>query len=101
MSNEKSRNDSPPVKAEVGNETDVEQTAQTISSREIEALVVSEEPTDRKLEALQTMKSELQARLAKNHGDDLAPLAEQVDSAIDQLSSAGGEAGVRSPLKTH
>lgn len=89
------------VDADVGDETDVEQTAQTINSREIDALVMSEEPLGKRLKALKGMKTELQARLAKNKGDDLAPLAKQIDSAIDRLSGAGGEAGTRSAIKTY
>lgn len=79
---------------------DVEKTAHAISSQEIKALMVSEEPVDMRLDALKGMKTELEARLSADHGEDLAPLIEEIDNAIDSLSSAGGEAGVRSPINT-
>lgn len=95
------KDDQTPIDADVGDETDVQRTAQTINARAIDALVMSEEPLGKRLEALKGMKTELQARLARNKGDDLAPLAEQVDRAIDRLSSAGGPTGTRSPIKTY
>ncbi|WP_306051762.1 hypothetical protein [Oceaniradius stylonematis] len=79
-----------------GAEDDADKTAQSITSRDIRAVAISAEPVDERLAALKSMKTELEARLSVDGGGDLAPLVEEVDNAIENLSSAGGEAGVRS-----
>lgn len=78
-----------------GTGDDADKTAQSITSRDIRAVAISAEPVDERLAALKSMKTELEARLSAD-GGDLAPLVEEVDNAIENLSSAGGEAGVRS-----
>ncbi|MCR9123369.1 MAG: hypothetical protein NXH91_13975 [Phyllobacteriaceae bacterium] len=96
----KDMNQSDRKHTETGAESDAEKTAQSISSQDIRAVAISAEPVDERLAALKSMKTELEARLSADAGSDLGPLVEEVDSAIENLSSAGGEAGVRASTAT-
>lgn len=92
----KDMNQSDRKHTETGSGDDAEKTAQSISSQDIRAVAISAEPVDERLAALRSMKTELEARLSADRGSDLGPLVDEVDNAIENLSSAGGEAGVRS-----
>ncbi|MBO6638124.1 MAG: hypothetical protein JJ920_13240 [Roseitalea sp.] len=92
----KDMNQSDRKHTKTGSGDDAEKTAQSISSQDIRAVAISAEPVDERLAALRSMKTELEARLSADRGSDLGPLVDEVDNAIENLSSAGGEAGVRS-----
>ncbi|MDP2122410.1 MAG: hypothetical protein Q8S27_05965 [Hoeflea sp.] len=75
-----------PVDAEVGGDDDIGGIAQTITSDDIDAILMSPSPVDERLEALRAMRSELEARSHADRGNDIAPLINQIDAAIALLS---------------
>lgn len=85
-------NDNPidPIDVQVGGDADPGGIAQTITSEDIQALLLSPDPVDTRLEALKQMRAELEARAAADRGEEFAPLIAEIDDAITQLS--GGDA---------
>jgi hypothetical protein len=75
-----------PIDATVGDAKDVEQTALTMGSREIQAAAISEEPLAERRDRLQRMRQELVSRMGTGKGEDLKPLLEEIDRAIAHLS---------------
>lgn len=82
-----------PIHLQVGGDADIGGIAQTITSQDIDALLVADAPVDERLEALKAMRSELEARLAADRGNEIAPLIDEVDAAIAQLMHASISAG--------
>lgn len=87
-----------PVNAEPGDPVDVKQTAQIITPADVQAIAVSEESVDLRRGKLLELKDDVQARLSTDHGNELAPIAHEIDRALKNLDSAGGEAGTRSAI---
>ena len=75
-----------PVDAQVGGDADIEGIAQTITADDINAVLMSSQPAVQRLEALKTMRSELEARSHADFGNEMAPLINDIDAAIDQLT---------------
>lgn len=84
MNAKASRTDKP-VKADVGDETDVTQTAFVITPRDVRAVMVSAAPVSEKLAELEAMKREVDARVRADPDHDLEPIANEIDQAIDRL----------------
>ncbi|MEQ8295952.1 MAG: hypothetical protein RIB53_02415 [Roseitalea porphyridii] len=76
-----------PVKADVGDETDVAQTALVITPRDVRAVMVSATPASEKLAELEAMKREVDARMRADPDHDLEPIAKEIDQAIKHLGS--------------
>ena len=76
-----------PIDASPGDSKDVEQTALTISSSEIAAAEISEGSREERIERLQRMKSDLEARMTGKEGDELAPLHDEIDRALARLNA--------------
>ena len=74
-----------PVKAEVGDQTDVEQTALTITPGDVRAVMVSAAPASEKIAELEAMKREVDARMRADPDHELEPIAKEIDHAIDNL----------------
>lgn len=75
-----------PVDVQIGGDADFEGIAQTITADDINAVLLSDQSVDQRLEALKSMRSELEARANADFGNDMAPLINDLDAAIDQLS---------------
>ncbi|MBC7282349.1 hypothetical protein [Hoeflea sp.] len=75
-----------PVDAQVGGDADIGGIAQTITSDDINAVLVASAPADERLDALRGMRNELEARSHAEFGNEIAPLLSQVDAAIALLS---------------
>lgn len=75
-----------PVDVQIGGDADFEGIAQTITSDDINAVLLSDQSVDQRLETLKSMRSELEARANADFGNDMAPLINDLDAAIDQLS---------------
>jgi hypothetical protein len=75
-----------PVDAQIGGDADIDGIAQTITADDINAVLLSSQPVEQRLETLTSMRSELQARSHADFGDEMAPLINDLDAAIDQLT---------------
>lgn len=75
-----------PVDAQIGGDGDIDGIAQTITADDINAVLLSPQPVDERLETLRSMRSELEARSHADFGNEMAPLINDLDAAIDQLS---------------
>lgn len=75
-----------PVDAQVGGDADIGGIAQTITSDDIDAVLMAPSPADERLEILKAMRSELEARSNADFGYDIAPLINQIDASIALLS---------------
>ncbi|MGJ8570105.1 MAG: hypothetical protein ACSHXI_05300 [Hoeflea sp.] len=75
-----------PVDAQIGGDADIDGIAQTITVDDINAVLMSPQSVDQRLETLKSMRSELEARSHADFGNDMAPLINDIDAAIDQLS---------------
>lgn len=75
-----------PVDAQVGGDADIDGIAQTITADDINAVLLSPQPGEKRLEALRSMRSELEARSHADFGEEMAPLINDLDAAIEQLS---------------
>ena len=75
-----------PVDVQVGGDADLDGIAQTITSDDIDAVLMSPEPVDQRLETLKSMRAELEARSHADRGNEMAPLIAQIDGAIALLS---------------
>ncbi|SOE08681.1 hypothetical protein SAMN05877838_0410 [Hoeflea halophila] len=76
-----------PVDVQIGGDADTDGIAQTLTADDIDAVLMSPRPVDQRLETLKSMRSELEARSHADFGNDMAPLIEEIDSAIAQLST--------------
>lgn len=75
-----------PVDAQVGGDADIDGIAQTLTVDDINAIAMSQQPVEQRLEALKAMRSELEARAHADFGGDIAPLVEELDTAISRLA---------------
>ncbi|MEM5472382.1 hypothetical protein WNZ14_11650 [Hoeflea sp. AS60] len=75
-----------PVDAQVGGDADIDGIAQTITADDINAVLLSQQSTDQRLETLKAMRGELEARSHADFGNEMTPLIDDIDGAIDQLS---------------
>ncbi len=75
-----------PVDAQVGGDADLDGIAQTITADDINAVLLSSQSIDQRLEALKAMRGELEARAHIDHGGEMRPLVDELDAAIEQLS---------------
>jgi hypothetical protein len=75
-----------PVDAQVGGDADIGGIAQTITADDINAVLMSQQSSDQRLETLKAMRAELEARSHADFGNEMAPLIDDIDAAIDQLS---------------
>jgi hypothetical protein len=78
-----------PVNAQVGGDADINGIAQTLTSDDIQAVLMSPAPVEERLEALKNMRGELEARSHADFGGDIAPLVSEIDGALRQLSQDG------------
>lgn len=76
-----------PVDVQIGGDADTDGIAQTLTADDINAVLMSPKPVDERLEILKSMRSELEARSHADFGNDMAPLINDIDAAIDQLST--------------
>jgi hypothetical protein len=76
-----------PVDAQVGGDADIGGIAQTITADDINAVLMSQQSSDQRLETLKAMRAELEARSHADFGNEMAPLIDDIDAAIDQLSN--------------
>lgn len=77
-----------PVDAHVGGDADIDGIAQTLTTDDIDAVLMSPQPVEKRLETLKSMRSELEARSHADFGHEMAPLIHNIDAAIDQLSGS-------------
>ena len=75
-----------PVDAQVGGDADIGGIAQTITSDDIDAIVMSPAPANERLDALHGMRSELEARSHADFGNEIEPLINQIEAGIALLS---------------
>jgi hypothetical protein len=76
-----------PVDAQIGGDADIDGIAQTLTSDDINAVLMSSQPTELRLESLKAMRAEIEARSHADFGNDMAPLLDDIDAAIAQLAS--------------
>lgn len=76
-----------PVDAQIGGDADIDGIAQTLTADDINAILLSPQSVDQRLETLKSMRSELEARSHADFGNEMAPLINDIDAAIDQLSA--------------
>jgi len=75
-----------PVDAQIGGDADIDGIAQTLTADDINAVLLSPQSVDQRLETLKSMRSELEARSHADFGNEMAPLINDIDAAIDQLA---------------
>ncbi|MGE0847076.1 MAG: hypothetical protein AB7L41_12475 [Flavobacteriaceae bacterium] len=75
-----------PAEAPVGGKIDADATAQTITSHAIREAVIAPEPVWLRKKKLLEMRIELDARRIAGGRDDLLPLLEEIDSAMNALN---------------
>jgi hypothetical protein len=76
-----------PVDAQVGGDGDIDGIAQTLTADDINAVLMSPEPTEQRLESLKAMRAEIKARSHADFGNDMEPLLDDIDAAIAQLAT--------------
>jgi hypothetical protein len=76
-----------PVDAQVGGDGDIEGIAQTLTADDINAVLMSPQPTEQRLESLKAMRAEIKARSHADFGNDMEPLLDDIDAAIAQLAT--------------
>ena len=76
-----------PVDAQVGGDADIDGIAQTITADDVNALLMSQRPIAERLDALTSMRAEIEARSHADFGNDMEPLITEIDAAIERLSS--------------
>ncbi|MCO6407797.1 MULTISPECIES: hypothetical protein [Hoeflea] len=83
------KNGSPidPVDAQIGGDGDIDGIAQTLTADDINAVLMSPQPAEQRLESLKAMRAEIEARSHADFGNDMGPLLDDIDAAIAQLSS--------------
>ncbi len=74
-----------PVDAQVGGDADIDGIAQTLTSDDINAVLMSPQPAGQRLESLKAMRAEIEARSHADFGNDMAPLLDDIDAAIATL----------------
>jgi len=76
-----------PVDTQVGGDADISGIAQTITADDINAVLMAPQSTDQRLETLKAMRAELEARSHADFGNEMAPLINDIDAAIEHLSA--------------
>lgn len=76
-----------PVDAQVGGDADIDGIAQTLTADDINAVLMSQQPTEQRLETLKAMRAEIETRSHADFGNDMAPLLGDIDAAISQLAT--------------
>ncbi|MCZ4288847.1 hypothetical protein [Hoeflea alexandrii] len=84
---EKTSSNVDPVDAQVGGDADIDGIAQTLTADDINAVLMSQQPTEQRLETLKAMRAEVEARSHADFGNDMAPLLGEIDAAISQLAT--------------
>ncbi|TCD15079.1 hypothetical protein [Oricola cellulosilytica] len=87
-----------PVDVQIGGDADFDGIAQTITSDDIQAILISSEPIETRREQLQAVKAELQARKSADRGGEFDPLLDEVEGAIETLGQTAGETATRTGL---
>lgn len=77
-----------PIDAAVGGDADPAGIAQTITTEDIRATLISTRPVEDRLAALEGMKRQLQARANADRGGDITPLIADIDNALNTLRNA-------------
>ncbi|OCW57891.1 hypothetical protein [Hoeflea olei] len=75
-----------PVDVQVGGDADLDGIAQTTTADDIEAVLMSPAPVAERIETLNAMRTELQARSHADRGGEMDPLLDEVEAAIARLS---------------
>ena len=75
-----------PVDAQVGGDADIDGIAQTLTADDINAVLMSPQPTEQRLESQKAMRAEIEARSHADFGNDMAPLLGDIDAAISKLA---------------
>jgi len=75
-----------PVDAQIGGDADIDGISQTLTADDVNAVLLSPQSVDQRLETLKSMRSELEARSHADFGNEMAPLINDIDAAIDQLA---------------
>lgn len=91
MTERPSKSEAPVIDACVGDITDVEETALTINSQEIQAAAISAAPLHQRRRTLLAMKCELEARMITGKGRELTPLVEEIEQLLDRLDEKRSE----------
>lgn len=76
-----------PVDAQVGGDGDIDGIAQTLNSDDINAVLMSPQPMEWRLESLKAMRVEIEARSHADFGNDMEALLAEIDAAIARLAS--------------
>ncbi|WP_052161559.1 hypothetical protein [Hoeflea sp. BAL378] len=82
----KHSSDIDPVDVQIGGDADLDGIAQTITSDDIDAVLMSPAPVAERLESLKAMRDELEARSHADRGNEMQPLISQIDGGIALLS---------------
>ena len=64
-----------PVDAQVGGDADIDGIAQTLTADDINAVLMSPQPTEQRLKSLKAMRAEIEARSHADFGNDMAGAA--------------------------
>ncbi|MEM5491948.1 hypothetical protein [Hoeflea sp. AS16] len=75
-----------PVDVQIGGDADIDGIAQTLTADDINAVLMSPQSMDQRLETLKAMRAEIEARSHADFGNDMAPLLDDIDAAIATLS---------------
>lgn len=76
-----------PLDAQIGGDADVDGIAQTLTADDINAVLMSPQPIEWRLESLKAMRAEVEARSHADFGDDMEALLSEIDDAIARLAS--------------
>lgn len=76
-----------PVDAQIGGDADVDGIGQTLTADDINAVLLSSQPIEQRLESLKAMRAEIETRSHADFGNDMAPLLDDIDAAISQLAT--------------
>lgn len=87
-----------PVDVQIGGDGDFGGIAQTITSDDIQAILISSEPVETRREQLHTIRAELQARNSADRGGEFDPLLDEVEGAIETLGQPADTTATRTGL---
>lgn len=85
-------NDNPvdPIDVQIGGDADPGGLAQPITAEDVQAILMSPEPVERRLDTLKQMRGEIEARASADRGGEFGSLLAEIDDAIAELSQASG-----------
>ncbi len=84
-----------PVDIQIGGDGDFGGIARTLTEADIDAILYSAQPLEKRREQLRILQQELKARISADRGGDFDALLSSVDAALSTLDSDGSETGVR------